>query len=190
MTELPRIVGLGCRARSGKDTVADYLCAHYGYRKTAFANALKAACGVIFGLTESQLYGDAKEVPDPYWSKALGREVTPRWLLQYVGTELFREHVSPDIWVHALGARIARLDSRSDDRWVVADVRFPNEAEAIKAWGGVVWRVDRPGAAPKGGIEAHASEVSMDAYDGWNATLANDGTFRDLYAKVRMILDV
>ena len=69
--------------------------------------------------------------------------------------------------------------------WVITDVRFPDEAQAIKDWGGVLWRVDRPGLV---GGDGHASETAMDDYRGWDEVIVNDGTIAELRAKVGRLL--
>jgi hypothetical protein len=65
-------------------------------------------------------------------------KLTPRKLLQLLGTECGREIIHPQIWVNALFA-----DYEKDSEWIVTDVRFPNEAQAIKDKGGIVIRVNR-----------------------------------------------
>jgi hypothetical protein len=168
------IIGLGFRARSGKDLVADYLVKEYGFKKTAFAETLKRACQEIFHLTKEQTHGDKKEIVDPYWG------VTPRYILQKVGTECMRNGYADDVWVRSLDAMI----QKNPGNYVITDVRFPNEADAVNEWGGLVVRVDRPQAGATGGIAKHASEVSMEQYDKWNYVLTNDGTIEGLYARV------
>lgn len=167
------LIGLGYKARSGKDTVADFLEKRCGFSQVAFADALKEACAKVFGLNNKQLYGNEKEVPDDYWG------VTPREILQKVGTECFRHGYADDIWIRALKKRINNRIHRGRDV-VVTDVRFPNEAEAIKSWGGIVVRVDREGAGASGGVQNHASEVSLDGWDKWDHVLLNDGTLGQL----------
>jgi hypothetical protein len=167
------IIGLGFRARVGKDTTADYLVKEYGFKKIAFADALKRGCMEIFGLDYEQCYGETKEIIDEFW------QVTPRYILQKVGTECLRNIYDPDIWVKSVQKKVT-----NGDNWVVCDVRFPNEAVAILEWGGAVVRVDRPGVGATGGIEKHASEVAMESFDGWDHVLNNDGTFEDLYRQV------
>lgn len=164
------IIGLGYRARSGKDVVADYLVNKYGFKKTAFAASLKEACRTIFHLTDRQLYGDLKEVPDEFWG------VTPRYILQRVGTECMRDGYDKSIWVRSLERQVTQPGN-----WVITDVRFVNEAEAVKRWGGNVFRIDRPGVGVTGGIDKHPSEVEMDVYHEWDAIIKNDGTFEKLY---------
>lgn len=78
------LIGLVAPKRSGKDTAANYLCSSYGFKKYNFADPLKRGIGEIFGLTYNQLDGDEKEIIDPFWG------VTPRELLQKIGTELFQ----------------------------------------------------------------------------------------------------
>lgn len=78
------LIGLVAPKQSGKDTIADYLCMKYSFKKYNFADPLKEGIGKIFGFTNEQLYGDDKEVIDPFWG------VSPREVLQKVGTELFQ----------------------------------------------------------------------------------------------------
>jgi hypothetical protein len=63
---------------------------------------------------------------------------------------------------------------------VIADVRYPNEADAIKALGGKVYRVERDGVGP---ANAHASENALEGYE-FDGTLYNQGTIRGLYNDV------
>jgi hypothetical protein len=173
------IIGLGYKARSGKDTIAEYLVRVYGFRRVAFADSLKEACRQIFSFTDEQLYGDKKEVVDSYW------EVTPRYVLQKVGTECMREGYDKDIWIKSVEKKIR--DSK--DNWVITDMRFPNEAEAVKRWGGFLVRVDRPNSGATGGIVSHPSEIAMDSFKDWDYALNNDSNVHAvLYEKVEDML--
>lgn len=172
------IIGLGYKARSGKDTVADYLRVHFGFKHVAFADALKDACRAIFHLNEHQLYGDQKDVEDAYWKD------TPRNILQRVGTECLRRGYDTEVWVKSLGHLITR-DLSSN--WVISDVRFPNEALAVKGWGGVVVLVDRPNA-PEIKTNQHASETSMESWGSWDYLLRNHGDLPELCAKVELMM--
>jgi hypothetical protein len=78
------LIGLVAPKRSGKDTVANYLCSSYGFKKYNFADPLKKGIKEIFGLTYEQLDGKDKEVVDPFWG------ITPRELFQKIGTEIFQ----------------------------------------------------------------------------------------------------
>lgn len=173
------IVGLGYKARSGKDLAADYLVEKHEFIKIPWAKKLKDACREIFGLTEEQLYGDKKEVVDEFWGH------TPRYILQFVGTDCLRNVYRDDIWVKAVEKEIKKDPMRD---YVIPDCRFPNEAQAIKDWGGVLIRVDRNIAGASGGISKHASETSMENYDGWDYIINNNGTIDELYEKMAEII--
>lgn len=167
------VIGFSGWARSGKDTAADALT-EIGFYKASFAGALKKAAGIIFGLSNDQLHGDAKEVVDPYW------EMSPREILQRFGTECLRERFSEDVWVKALFRSIERNGGWS--RWVISDVRFPNEARAIQEAGGYVIRVNRPGNEPPNG---HVSERALDEWK-FDATILNDSTLDIFKARVSL----
>ena len=124
------IIGITGRKRHGKDTLGDYLVKHHGYIKIGFADALKEACRHIFGFNDDQLYGDLKEVDDEFW------KTSPRKVLQYVGTDLFRDQIAnimpevkSDIWIKVVENKILQ---NPDKRYVITDVRFENELEFLK----------------------------------------------------------
>ena len=175
------LIGLGYKARSGKDTVANILERDHYFRRFAFADTLKAACAQVFSFSSLQLYGGEKEKADPFWG------VTPREVLQRVGTECFRKGFSEDIWIRALHRRILeRLESGVNT--AITDVRYPNEAQAILDWGGYLVRIDRPGAGASGGVQNHPSETSLDTWTRWDAVLLNNGTLEDLEAGVQALV--
>jgi len=176
------IIGVGYRARAGKDAIADHLVEHHGFIRAAFADALKQACAEIFGLNKAQLYGKMKEEVDPFWND------TPRNILQKVGTECLRRGYRDDVWVKALERRVVDHPTAYRVNWIISDVRFPNEANAVKRWGGVVWRVDRPDL-PQIATSGHASETSMQDFKGWDHVILNDGTITDLHLRVEAALD-
>lgn len=117
------------------------------------AGPMKDACRVLFGFTDAQLYGDQKEVVDSRWGK------TPRWVLQYMGTEFLRQHFGADFHIKCPNGPIVR--AREGHNVIVPDVRFPNEAEAVKSLGGQLIKIVGRGGA-SGGIEGHASEAHID----------------------------
>ncbi len=177
----PQIIALTGPAGCGKDTVADLLATHGGYTKLAFADPLRAEIQEAFGIEPALLSRrDLKEVPTEQLAlrhcQALGFvgavgvhlsgngapaadwltcARSPRQIMQWWGTE-YRRRQNPDFWASALANRIkVRIDAGSW-RFVVSDLRFTNEAEKIRALGGVVWQVKRPGYAP---ATAHASDT-------------------------------
>lgn len=185
------VIGIVAKKRSGKDTSADYLIEKYNFQKYWFADPLKRGAMAIFGFTEEQMYGDLKEVIDEEWG------VTPRRVLQIMGTELFQhelpkhlpefESVGRLIWVkrfmqwYKKKSEEANTGKSFDFNIVIADVRFQHEADAILALGGQVWKVNRPGLP---NVDDHASEMELDNITGITHYIENDGTLQDLYNKI------
>ena len=139
------IIGICGLIGSGKDTIADYLVNIHEFRRDSFAATLKDAVSAVFGWDRDMLEGRTRssrawrEEPDEWWSQRLGREITPRWILQYWGTEVCRRGFDDDIWIASLENKLRN----SPDDVVISDCRFPNEIEAIRAQGGHVIRVVR-----------------------------------------------
>jgi len=209
---MSRIIGICGFIGSGKDTVADYLVNFHGFKRESFANSLKDAVSLVFGWDRELLEGRTKasrewrEQVDPWWTERLGREITPRWILQYWGTEVCRKGFHNDIWVASLENRLRQ----SKDDIVITDCRFPNEIKAIKAAGGEVIRIKR-GPEPdwynsalnynagkrkigwalgKEDLErkgVHASEYSW-VGSNFDTILHNDGTLDDLFEQMEEFL--
>ena len=136
------IIGICGLIGSGKDTAADYLVNFHGYRRESFASSLKDAVASVFGWDRTMLEGRTsqsrawREQPDEWWSQRLGKEITPRWILQYWGTEVIRNGFNDDMWIASLENKIRT----SQDNIVITDCRFPNEIKAIRAVGGrIIW---------------------------------------------------
>jgi len=145
------IIGVCGFINSGKDTIADYLVNIHQFRRESFANTLKDAVAQVFGWDRDMLEGrtrqsrEWRERVDPWWAKRLNMpDLTPRWILQYWGTEVCRRSFHDDIWIAALENKLRS----SNDDIVISDCRFPNEIKSIKAAGGIVIRVVR-GAEPE-----------------------------------------
>lgn len=171
----PRVVAFCGLAGSGKTTAADWLVNHHGYERVRFAGPLKAMLRAL-GLTESEVDGADKERP----SALLGGK-TPRQAMQWLGTEFGRELIDNDLWVRAWDAAAGHVLARGG-RVVVDDVRFMNEASAIWARGGTLFKIVSPRASA--GTPAHVSE---ELGFPWDAEIANDGVdlqvFRAAIAK-------
>jgi hypothetical protein len=139
------IIGFLAKRRRGKDTLADYLVSHHGFRKDSFANPLKEACRILFGFTDEQLYGNEKEKVDPRWG------VEPRVVLQFVGTEIVRDQfhkilpdIGKDFWLKSFKLRYEEGLKKGIENVVIADVRFQNEVDLIHSLGGKVYKIVRP----------------------------------------------
>lgn len=84
--------------------------------------------------------------------------LTPRFAMQCLGTE-FGRWMSPDLWVDLCLRKATQ--AQPEDIVIITDVRFLNEAEAVRNAGGVIWRVLRESVEPKGRGDTHASEEEM-----------------------------
>jgi hypothetical protein len=182
MTNRPKIIGLGGWAGSGKSSAAQYLEGR-GYRVLNFAAPLKQAARVIFGLTEAQLYGDLKEVRDPF---SFGHGRSPRYILQALGS--FCRELWPEVWVRHLELQLDAY-RKMDRDVVVGDVRLKNEAAMLKERGAVLVRLVRDGAGAMTGIFGHVSEMELQGWGGWDFIIPNNGTLGELASRLDDILD-
>jgi hypothetical protein len=139
------ILGICGLISSGKDTIADYLTTSHGFKRVSFAESLKDAVSMVFGWDRELLEGTTKssrewrEQKDEWWSNRLGMDITPRWVLQYWGTDILRKHFHTDIWVASAENKLRQ----STDNIVITDCRFSNEIDAVKNAGGITLRVER-----------------------------------------------
>lgn len=164
------LIGLCGAAGSGKSTVAKILLARHYCAPVALADPIYKAVAAITGLDEDRLKDrDFKERPIEWLGKS------PRFLLQTLGTEWGRDLVSSDIWVTICRRRIEAIQKHGYGV-SVADVRFVNEAVALREMGGVIWRIRRPSAEA---VESHSSEAGLPD-ELVDEVLDNDGSVADL----------
>lgn len=191
----PPIIGFVGKEGSGKSTAANVVMRNFNplTSRMSFARPLKA---MILGLLNDVLTDNPKIRPADYLTPTYKNEpisflsgVTPRYLMQTLGTEWARNCISPDFWVMLAAVKIERKMSAPQTKGtkkaplaVFDDVRFPNEVEMIRAYGGVIVRIERPDRATTPQIDAHASERTnlLDV----DHVVINDGTQADLEAKI------
>lgn len=203
MGKMGFVLGLSGPARAGKDTVADFLIQERGFTgKLSFARNLKNMCKSVFGLSEedvetqagkkrkletpvvfsnshlgsimywmSRTHSTSKIADDSYFKvkSLIGRELnTPREILQIVGTDICRTLIS------TYHVDIVLKDAKVEGRWVVTDVRFPNEGDLIldELNGSVVnvsRNIDNEGAVDM----THPSETAMKQWGRFVDTVDN-----------------
>lgn len=168
------VMGLSGYARAGKDTVGQIILnLGRGWERMSFADPMREALyrlnpTITAGGVETTLAGAVNVFG---WEKLKSASAQVRPLMQRLGTEVGREMFGKNFWVDYA------LDNLPDGAMVVfTDVRFPNEADAIKALGGEVWRVNRQGF---GAANAHESETAMDDYE-FDYVIDNDSTLNNL----------
>ena len=168
------LIGLHGAAGAGKGEVAAIL-AGIGFVEIAFADPLYAAVSAMTGIPIPKLKDrEFKERPIPVWGKS------PRELLQLMGSDFGRRLIRSTVWVD-----VAMQRAWEQENVVISDVRFDNEAEAVVARGGVVWRIDR--GVPSclvGATASHESERGVSPHL-IGRTIENNGTLEDLASAVR-----
>ncbi len=169
-------VGLAGFARSGKDSVGSVLVSQ-GFVRRSFASPMRVALCRLNPLVDT-VNGVMPLMDALYllgsWEGLKERAPGVRVLLQRLGSDVGREMFGEDFWVDQA------FKGLGDESVVFTDVRFPNEAEAIRGRGGVVWNVVRPGV---GAANGHVSESALGGFV-FDATIVNDGSLEELEGKV------
>jgi len=196
------IIGLVGTKRSGKDTVADYLCEKHSFVKYSLADPMKNAVKEIFLMSDEQLWGDKKEEIDPRYN------TTPRKILQVFGTELFQYDIYKHIpelsieprklWINRFVQWYNNKQSIEINKFgfqdifirpqelrgvVISDVRFPHEADELRKLDAIIIRVVRY-PLPK---DAHVSETEQINIE-TDIVIYNTGTIEKLYKNIDKIM--
>jgi hypothetical protein len=178
------LIGIAGYAGAGKDTLADLLVEHFSFVKIAFADPMReiaAAINPIVGVmgtdnpSEDEIirYSDALEFHGYTEAKALYPEM--RQFLQRLGTEAGRNILGTDFWVD-----LAMKRAQAHRRVVLSDMRFQNEAQAVKAAGGRTIRIQRPGVVA---LNDHASEHDLDVW-GFDLFMQNNSRPIDMLTRL------
>ncbi len=177
---MPHIIGLCGDIGCGKSTVAKFLQAEYGYESAAFATKLKDVARQVFGLESRHVYGTQADKAEEleHVTDAAGNRRTPRYILEWLGTEGFRT-IDPDVWV-----KYAVRLLTPGHHYVFEDVRFRNEFDAIRQLGGLVWEVVRVGGPEQGGRTGHRSDEEWRAVNKDKLVVARHGDMDGLRQSV------
>jgi hypothetical protein len=218
------LIGISGKMGSGKDTVGSILQDYSDdnaedYQIKKFATKLKEIAASLIGCDVSDFEDrefKEKELGEEWWycvaddgsyvpyeqnlheNKVLNIvKLTPRKLLQLLGTEAGRQIIHPNIWINALFAdyNAKGFDYKGSENkeikgdwiypnWIITDVRFPNEAQAIKDRGGIVIRINRPQLIDRD--FEHDSETALDDYE-FDYVIENDGSLDELITKIKLI---
>lgn len=195
------IIGISGRMGSGKDTVANMIREiDTRYRTNTppwappsqlrseskwvvkkYAGALKKIASILTGVPESMFeIPEFKEKGMPEsWRQSNGYLMTYREFLQRLGTEAVRNNIHHNAWVNALMSHCTY-----NDNWIITDVRFHNEMDAIKKKNGLILRVTRPDAEGKA---YHISETELDNAS-FHYVIENEGSMTELRNKVEQFM--
>jgi hypothetical protein len=194
------IIGICGFESSGKDTIAEYLIKEYGFKRLSFASTIKDIVAIMFSWPRDKLEGLTKEDRewreqiDPWWSKSLKMPLlSPRYVLRYFGTDLFRNHFHPNIWVKIIENKLNKYNNI-----VISDCRFKNEINMILKYEGKIIQVHRnmpkwfykyrQGEDVDEIKQLHISETEwIKCHNDYELT--NDGTIEELHNKVKYILN-
>lgn len=164
-----KIIGICGLIGSGKGTVADILVDYHDFKKISFADKVKDGASAIFGWDRALLEGDTdrsriwREKEDEFWTNETGSSVTPRLVLQLLGTDCMRYGFYDGIWVSLVKKHMIENPHHN---YVIPDVRFPNEMKMIRELGGEVWQVRRG-----------------DLPEWWSAAILDNNTDSDLMSE-------
>lgn len=179
------LIALSGFARSGKDEAAKVLVERFGFKQIAFADKLREALyalnpmvvadgehhGILPVGYNGPVHRFLADVIDEYgWE---GYKSSPfsqdmRRLIQRLGTNAGREVLGDTIWIDAA---LTGLDENA--KVVASDGRFFNELDAVREYGGYVWRIERESVGP---ANDHPSELEAVDYPYFSLRLENNGT--------------
>lgn len=193
------IIGICGFQSSGKDTIAEILINKYGFVKLSFACIIKDIVALLFDWPRDRLEGLTKEdrqwreQVDEWWSSSLKMpNLTPRYVLQYFGTELFRKHWHQDFWVKVLEKKLTKYENI-----VITDCRFENEINLIIEYGGKIIQVQRnlPNwfETYKNGIDVEEAKKLHPSETNWircrnDYIIDNNGTIGELNIQVENMI--
>lgn len=171
------IIAFGHRKQQGKSTCAELLKQNIivaqgleSVEIRAFSDPLYEICHQLYGWDgfkkreHYEAFPSDKEVPLPVIGKS------PRQILIDFGTLGIRQQVYSETWVKYL------INTLNNKITLIPDLRFHNEAEALKEAGALLVKVVRPKAI----LENDVADEDLDDFEGWDLTIINDGTKRQL----------
>jgi len=165
------IIGLTGYAQSGKDSVANILVSNYGYTRVAFADPIRELLYQMNPAVKDGGYRVQSTVDAYGWDVAKTAFPEVRNMLQNLGVGA-RKTFGDMFWVQQALRQVS-----PEGNFVITDVRYPNEAKAIREYdNSQIWRIKRSGVIP---VNAHASETAMDS-EKVDQIFVNNGTLEDL----------
>ncbi len=181
-----KIICVTGKAGSGKDSIADYLVKERNFKRLALADPIRDIIHLLLVMDIENVWDRVlrekpidfitkSKIDNDYWSV--------RKLLQFTGTDLFRNLVCKKIWIRNLIQRI-----EPGRNYVTTDIRFPNEIDGVREKiGGEIFFVNvvRDGYAGDVGFLGHESETHELKSE---HIIENNGTLKDLYNQIEKIL--
>ena len=181
------LIGISGKIGSGKNTVANLIMDttdnKYAWQDKAFAGKLKQITSIMTGVSIEDCYSqEGKNIFLKEWQMTVGE------FQQKLGTDAVRMNLHQNAWVITLFADY----NPGYSNWIITDVRFTNEAKAIKKRDGLLIRVegDPAGIAANSGRDLnHASETGLDSWSPWDFMIDNTGTIDELNEQVKEFVE-
>lgn len=195
------LLSVSGKKRSGKNTVANFINElikdKNSYEIKAFAFLVKKFASELTGVSldgwESE--ADKNSLLGPEWNTyneyGILIPMTRRLFLKKLGSDACNQRLHSNTWVNGLFKDYLPLEGTSVfngiqyPKWIITDVRFPQEVKAIKDRKGLVIRVERPALKNE---DTHISEIALDNYKDWDFLILNNGTLEELKEKVKYVL--
>ena len=180
------IIGLYGKIGSGKNTVAKILRDNFDFQMFSLADPIKDITSLLFGWDRDSLEGDTprdrewREEIDPYWSYKLKRDISPRLVMQLIGTECFRDCIAENFWIENLAERVKNCRKNV----VISDIRFENELQFITRNKGFVWSIVGNNHYTRDSEHSSEARNSSDWAEYTNETITNYGNLSELKEKV------
>jgi hypothetical protein len=199
------IIGISGKMGSGKDTFGQMLQDELpSYTLKSFAFKLKQVASIISGIpienfedpefkmgymTSEWDTSILKDSPSKYL-KTETTQMTVREFLQKLGTDGLKHNLHSSVWINALFSDYKK--EKSEDffpNWIITDVRFPDEADAVKKKGGILIRIERSNIK-QGSSKTHVSETAMDHYSDYDIIVHNEGDLESLKKRAKEVAEV
>jgi len=177
------LIGVTGKARSGKDSMAEYLRTNYRFASFAFADPIKEAASIIFNIPLKMFYDGDREDINQYWG------ISYREMLQKLGTESCRNVFRQDIWVKRAQLTLDGCHREGYNNVIITDVRFEDEAKFIRINFGKVIHILRQEAVDKvsEATAAHSSEAGIALHEG-DITITNNDSIEAFHKQIDRIM--
>lgn len=193
------LIGIHGKMGSGKNLVSEIIrdfTSNINFEEKAYASKIKDIASIITGLPRDRFEDrDFKKsllpkewsVPEKtilnsitsFKNVSFSKQMSIRELLQKIGTDCIRKNLHENVWINALFA-----DYNNKSKWIITDVRFPDEIKAIKERNGIVIKKN----GKMGSKNTHLSETALDEYEDWDYVVPYRSDIEELKAEVYMML--
>ena len=153
-----KIIAMAGLAQTGKSTASNYLVNQHGFAPLTLAGTIKYLIATMLGEDVEWIEDNKTSIHPVIEEIAPGANITVRKLLQTLGTEWGRNQLHPDIWINDVLRDIPWFKEQEYPGVVITDLRFENEATAVRKAGGVICHILRPDAIE---LAAHPSESGI-----------------------------